>query len=736
MKMATDDIPDDQKLLPGEGMPEIGMLSMEEVLAMLRAPAKLPEMSTEKAEVAKEDRIDELSLDGVNDERYGNGGTRVVRDSTAQQVQPADAANVTHVPVSAPRQVQPFNTEVKVLQNTAFSDKSQRDLANLVRGGGQDYRAEGDFSSMVLSILGHDNANAVEAPLMGLLTRIAQLEVLQRSGATAALAPNVAGWDVRTASLDAAASARKRYPGYAAFFIPHSMTAGAASALISILLPGGAGAYGWRFRPRDGADDPRHDYMPSASRWLYPGGNTRVLAVFERPPANLVYGGFSFTKANVDSLVGWARGIFGNMYYDQAVKSVVAASYVYVEPEVVAENLGENFAPVGATTVHQTNDLNGAAFGWDRGGPPPGIGLLSYPDVDTNKRPPGFDRALWDAARATQQAPPGGGDPLPAAFGTLRVYEDRSEVVCTWRGPAGVQMTGWAPLADCLVWLGDAANGVDGVFRTFADSWHAQVVSGYLGGRYDDAHRDDSDVELAGFRNSFGYSDTATMGLPRFSVAAIAPLVAGIHEIVAVPPADTTFTDDNWRAKTRHYVSKLHVAHVFTCAERHVWPDGLDTWPFDHRAVVASMPKKLQPLAYLVNAHRGQLAASNWQILEAVHRFKGTGKSTAYYSYDVRGEWRPDKYGVVHVNEATTAIAALDAAVRLTWNLNGTLDADGVARDAFSPVRDLNGLYAPLAFAPIARRNRRLGGVRLAAGVGMDALGKGANTTYDTVNAY
>ena len=113
----------------------------------------------------------------------------------------------------------------------------------------------------------------------------------------------------------------------------------------------------------------------------------------------------------------------------------------------------------------------------------------------------------------------------------------------------------------------------------------------------------------------------------------------------------------------------------------------------------------------MTDAGRAYLAADNLQLLEV------------------------DAWSGVRVedNKAdNTCYATLDAALRLTWDLGGTVNASAVGCIV---VVDAYGYVAPLAVAPCVYDGWSVQQLKLFVGGDPDMLGPGRNTDFYTVHA-
>lgn len=237
-------------------------------------------------------------------------------------------------------------------------------------------------------------------------------------------------------------------------------------------------------------------------------------------------------------------------------------------------------------------------------------------------------------------------------------------------------------------------------------------------------------TELHGFRNSFGYHDHATFCVLEFNLRALIPLLSGVHIVNVNFGVRSSLDVENRRGRLRHYVHKMHIAHVFSRVGKNIWPAMLDLGSYTYAQLAMLMPRGLQPLTYLMDSGRSKLSAPNWQILEPVHRLKGTRSKTAYYGYTSEGGLA--RTGIwIEANCDLTSIVALDAALRRLWVTGRRVQVINPMEQPFSVVRDLNNLYAPLSFAPVVQESSI--SVQLMVG-GSHTLGQGhADRVYAVV---
>ncbi|PHH66786.1 hypothetical protein CDD81_5918 [Ophiocordyceps australis] len=689
----------------------------------------------------KEYRARELSVDGLNDDRFGQRTTRVVKTNpSGPGVQTArDVVNVDHVPICQPKEAAPFEAVAPIVKDPSFSSTSRRDLNALEHGAAQD--REDVYSSSVLAAIPNSVVDATDVPIQGLLARIIQAHHCAETGMTASAAPNVPGWDIRVASIADAQRMLQRYGDYTPLVIPHYMPDDAACALASLTLPGGAGAYGWRSHdpgPVDGGVD-RSTLMPSAARLLYPGGRATTLALFEKPTGQYLFGGRALTKVALRKLVKWARMRFGNEYVDQAHKTMAAAGLVYIEPEPDPVDLGEGFEAKRVTTCRDGVDL--ARLDDVQQFPQPGDPAYRAVEGADPKPPPGMKDAIMTAIIFARQAGMGNGDGdggtvLPGGRVLTRSELGLHDGVSrAWWREGNTHKKAEVDIDEILSQMIEPANGFDNEIVRFAQTTATRERSYTLYELIPSDQRAESDAELVRFRNSFGFDDAATLALPVFDLMRVVPLIAGLHTLAKIATAPTSVDDACVRTRLRGYVAKMHICHQFVFAERNIWPEDLNDMPFNHATHVAKLPKGLQPLAYVVDPQRQWLSAANWQLLDTAYRLKGASRKTAYIGFDVPGTWVVSNNGEVLINDSKTSVPALDAAVRSTWQNGGTINLDA-NRPVFAPIIDNHGNYAALGFAPVWRRGRRNRGTIVQAGLGADQIGSGVNNAFDSVMAY
>ncbi|KAF5534419.1 hypothetical protein FMEXI_11320 [Fusarium mexicanum] len=231
--------------------------------------------------------------------------------------------------------------------------------------------------------------------------------------------------------------------------------------------------------------------------------------------------------------------------------------------------------------------------------------------------------ACWCATRRTYRRKGGCAQRGRVVFRTAR-NEVRTYWTAQHQGSSA-----WVPLEAILASIIDPATANDEDLLSFARAW-INTLSPSLYSNYTADNRWDSDEELCGFRNSFGFDDDGTFSIPEFNTRASAPLVAGVHLVNVTLPRESNFNLTNRRLHLLKYVANMHIPHAFTAAGRKLWsvtPTSLD-------------------------AGRSLLDASNWQVLEPVRQFKATRHTTADHSYSGAGTWGVTNAGVLHPNKA------------------------------------------------------------------------------------
>ena len=371
------------------------------------------------------------------------------------------------------------------------------------------------------------------------------------------------------------------------------MDKGALEALASLALPGGAGAYGWRWpQGGEGEPHPKRGLMPSYARWLYPGGCSKVLVLEDSTRGPYVFGGAALTERSLLELERWPRRRFENGLFDQAIKTFAAAGHVYLDPSDGGWDPGDNLRGIRVTVTRDGQDYAAMDWGTQESVPE---GVSRFAEVDRSQAPHGTNIALWNAARTLPVARDGRAWPDGNVAHTRVDWDTGERVDFSWRA-AGRQRSGWAPLHDCLLIVSEAGE-LHPTLREFAAAYAATAAGASLAGYYTDNDRHTSDVRLEGWRNAFGFSDDATLALPHFDLSRVAPAIAGVHN---PRNRDRVLSDaegaDNLRNLVRSYVAKLHVAHAFSAVEQGVWPDHLDLTLWDHAQHVAGLSDGLQNL--------------------------------------------------------------------------------------------------------------------------------------------
>lgn len=282
------------------------------------------------------------------------------------------------VPIAQARPLIAIDHDTDVAQDRALLDRTERDIATTTSQADQDARREGSFASSIMHVVGLTEITASRAPLMGLATRIVQALFSVRTGATASAAPNAPDWDIQYTELANTARAIRRYPSHLPVYIPSDMPLEPALALASLFVPGGAGAYDWRFS----VEDPRVACMPACTRYRHPGGTNRVLLILDRPVQGAVFGGAALTEQALSALEEYYRLRWASSYWSQAYRTLAAIALVRANTQPVDPvSVISPPNPRQSTTISRTDSKRDSKRA-SLNSPPVNIPYVSAPYVD------------------------------------------------------------------------------------------------------------------------------------------------------------------------------------------------------------------------------------------------------------------------------------------------------------------------------------------------------------------
>lgn len=613
-------------------------------------------------EIYCESGLPELEIDGF-DHCYGDPGTRTISPNQAVEdvIQEISPTNLSLVPISPARDADGYRLETPVVRDPSPS--------NLTIGS---------FN------------NASDAPLDGFTTRVALARLATETGATPSRAPLGENWDIRVTDKEHIGQATRIFHNYLLIYVPHDLPLGASAAMLSLLVPGGAAAYTWRFRSDN---DIRADYMPSSVRFRHPGGQAVILAIYEQVPDQIVFGGSALTVENLKALEKYYRCKWGDYYWDMAYKTAAALSAVYVDPVSADQDLGIGFSCVQQTTTHAGMDLRDH-IATEPGPSPWGHSHLSTPFEFWTTVPRCFDT---HAIRA---------------FSTILGFTLPTDAWVEW-DPANNKVAlqyctngmieGYGSRLDRLLhWIASPAHGTPGWLALRA---HRMLTSDpflTLGRRYAIAGSEDNQGQAyQGFRNVFGFNDASKLALPTFEVSRAVCLLAGVH--LPQPTFGESHIDfDRLWDWIRVYALRLHIAHTIKLADLEIWPDTLHLRPLEHKKIVQDLPAGLTCLTHISSPSRKHLSAINWQLLESIHYLEADRDGVPYYGYGVDGFWGVNEMCVVEVASKETDYPALDSAVRGLWMAGHSVDTVGRTTEDLQPVLDTNGIVAPFALVPFS----------------------------------
>nr|WPD49320.1 capsid protein [Alternavirus fusarii] len=682
-------------------------------------------------------QLPDITSDPINDSRVGSDPVHHVR--LAPQL-PAEDTNgqvegeaVFDVPLVRAEPAGDIDTRQPVANNISSLDASFQQHLGLARSANASARRAGTLSASIAYTLGADGTTVSEAAPLGLAVRIVAGELAAMQGATASIQPQECALDVITTPIATVGDAEDQNPDFFSVYLPSQLSLGEKSALVSLLVPGGPGAYTWRYRA---PDDPRAATMPSITRKLFAGGVERILAVTERADVLPAVGGAALTYANLFGLERYYRRHFGNAVFDAAWRTVYAAAAVYVEPEIVDPaplRPGDNFTVRRTTHEIDGLDLQDDIFTWGGGQhvPPNYRDLLpiAYDDFSKDRVLRRFNDLAWLLSREL-------GANLPVRYRRAEPYLTGISFTFVRPDEEGEPEDdsidfGWEEL---LVQLNQIPLPRDRLFfRT--GYYHFSAL-----GLPDSVGEDDRDPVAPGvgrghrIRNVYGAADFATINLPGLRINEIVGLVAHFTR----PAARTAIRENHPRqqrkGRARNYVAHLHLLNFYSYFRGNIWPADLMQVSYPHAPFLKRVPKPLRPFCWMDELNPSAYPGQNWWVLESAYLIRGTTNRTPFGGFLVSGTWECDSRGVVDLGKRENSLVAIEAAFRASLNDGGQISASGrFGNTTFDIIRGANGMVNPMPFAPRIRTTRGSESVDLAAEGGVNTLQPGCNLSAGNV---
>nr|WDS83879.1 unknown [Ilyonectria robusta alternavirus 1] len=680
----------------------------------------------------------DVTLDPINDSRLGSDTRHNVRTAppilSRDDAGPVEGEACFDVPIVAPEPTSDIDARQPVTNNVSSLDAAFQQHLGLARSATASARRAGTLAASIAYTIGAEGTTVTEAAPLALAVRIVGAELAAMQGATASAQPYNGVLDVITTPIADIGDAENNNPDFFSVYLPSQLSLGEKSALISLLVPGGPGAYTWRYRA---PNDPRADVMPSITRKLFAGGIERVLAVTERREVLPAVGGAAMTYANLFGLERYYRRHFGNAVFDAAWRTVYAAAAIYVEPDVVNEaplRPGDNFVVRRVTHEIDGIDLHGAPFTWD--GPQHVEARLRdfmptpFEDFTKGGKVHRFEDLAW---RLFRQIDPN----LPVRYKKAEPYltgitfeylaqpEDDDDDETEERVDHG-----WDELLEHLEALLPAERLF---FRT--GYYHFSDL-----GLPDQAVDEDRDPEppLYGrstrVRNVYGAADFAKMALPGLRINELVGLVAHFTR----PAARTAIRENHPRqqrhGRARNYVGHLHLLNFFSYFKGDIWPCDLTQISYPHAPFLKRIAPPLRPFCWMDELVPEAYPGQNWWVLESQYLIRGTNNRTPFAGYLVAGTWLCDSRGVVNLGLKDNCLVAIESAFRSALDDGGQISASGrFGATNFDIIRGPNGMLTPMGFAPRISTLRGSETVDLAADTGVNTLQPGANVAAANV---
>lgn len=680
----------------------------------------------------------DVANDPINDSRLGSDPVHHVRTAPTpiaedgQGVEEGEA--IFDVPLVRAEPAGDIDTRQPVTNNVSSLDAAFQQHLGLARSANASARRAGTLAASIAYTIGADGTTVTEAAPLGLAVRIVAAELAAMQGATASVQPTDSVLDVITTPIAHVGDAEDNNPDYFSVYLPSQLSAGEMSALVSLLVPGGPGAFSWRYRT---AGDPRAIVMPSITRKLFSGGIERILAVTERALVLPAVGGAALTYANLFGLERYYRRHFGNAVFDAAWRTVYAAAAVYLEPDIVAAaplRPGDNF--VVRRTRHEWDglDLQGPEFTWQGGQHIPDrfrdFIPITYEDLTRDRTIRKFEGLAWLLARETR-------DDLPVRWKRAEPYRTGITFVYMRQMEDGEDPEedsidlGWDDLLEHLAELHLPADRL--FFRTGYYYFSALGLADSLV----DEDRDPVPPDVGrghAIRNVYGASDFASVALPGLRINEIVGLVAHFTR----PAARTSIRENHPRqqrhGRARNYVAHLHLLNFFSYFKSNVWPADLMQVSYPHAPFLQRIAKPLRPFFWMQELNPSAYPGQNWWVLESQYTIRGTTNRTPFAGFLVAGTWLSDTRGVVDLGLKENSLIAIEAAFRAALNDGGQISASGrFGNTTFDIIRGRNGLVNPMPFAPRIRTIRGSETVDLAADTGVNTLQPGCNVSAGSI---
>nr|WPT28601.1 hypothetical protein [Colletotrichum fioriniae alternavirus 1] len=712
----------------------------EKLLAELSIPDAQPALDQPEAPDTTVEPFTQpdITADPINDSNVGSDPRHYVRTApdpvSLDDRAPVEGQAFFDVPLVAPEPASDIDARQPVTNNVSSLDATFQQHLGLARSANASARRAGTLAASVAYTIGTDGTTVNEASPLSLAVRIVAGELAAMQGATASAQPIDSVLDVIATPIKDVGDAEDRNPDFFSVYLPSQLSRGEKSALLSLLVPGGPGAFAWRYRAEG---DDRAAFMPSITRKLFSGGIERILAVTEKREVLPAVGGAALTYANLFGLERYYRRHFGNAVFDAAWRTVYAAAAVYAEPRVVEPaplRPGDNFEVRRVTHEIDGVDMQGDQFSW-LGGQHFGERLNDfipslYEDFGNARTVSRFEALGWRLGREVNDA-------LPARYKRAEPYATGVTYIYMADGddddddPVEDQVDfGWVELLEHVARLlpADRLFFRTGYFHFSGLGLPDQLNDGDVDPRAPDFGR------RTDIRNVYGAADFASLALPGLRVNEIVGLVAHFTRPAARTPIRENHPRQQRKGRARNYAAHLHLLNFYSYFKRDVWPSDLMQISYPHAPYLKHVPPALRPFCWMNELVPEAYPGQNWWVLESAYTIRGTTNRTSFGGFLVPGTWHADTRGVVDLGTKSTSLVAVEAAFRSALNDGGQISASGrFGASNFAIIRGPNGLINPMSFAPRIRTSRGSETVSLAADTGVNTLQPGSNVAAGNI---
>jgi hypothetical protein len=755
-----------EDMRPGEDLDAYMARSLESVLARLEEPDVVSDHKVSSPDLKFEESTSaDLKDDPLNAASVSTSVNHTVRTAPNQVAHERNLVTPEvfwDVPI---RKAQPtsFVPAVEpVIHSVSGTDVGFQQFLNLTRNANAGAKRNGSLAASIAYTLGQDGVTVTDGSPVAVASRVTAARLAAEQGATASAQPSDGPLDVIWAPISDVGAAEDANQDAFAVYMPSGLSPGAMSALASLLVPGGPGAYTWRYRPHnvnvppdpgavanavahnaahpdnpmampvgyvDHEDDARAHFMPAVSRHMHSGGHNFLLVVTERRDVVLpAVGGASLTVNNLAAIEAFYRRWWGHEVWDAAWRGTLAMAAVYREPTLEPAgvlDVGENFELRRASHSIGGQNMHDDIFTWTGPQTPHAAGgdmALPTDAIDNTRH--GTSQEIKDIGWAVcRQHDPG----LPRRFNEALL--DATGLRYLYRPLGGdddeAVDRGWDDVfrQDLRALLGDRQRRL--LRATYLHLTHMTMPMGL------DVFPDDEGAEIDEttiIRNVFGARDHARLELPGLAMVEVIGLIANYTQPARRKAVHSTFSRPTRKNRASNYASHLHLANYFNFVKGDVWPCDLKTFPRKHSAYIRMLRPALRPWCWMDSLMPDYYQEQNWVVLESSGMIRNASSAEPFAGTLVPGTWPANSSGIVDLTDGRVNFCAVEAAFRNSTNDGGPISAVGrFGADAFWVVRGNNGTVHSLGFAPRIDTPRGTAGVQLHADGGINTLQPGAN---------